>query len=94
MFMQGVNKQFRGNIKINVDLKELGNNSEPFIVVEIDNSKFEIKKKEADRLSNLSSENDFSKILEAKVDMNYKIAKVLTNALNWQVNFNAFKSGK
>jgi len=45
-------------------------------------------------LSNLSSENDFSKILEAKVDMNYKIAKVLSNALNWQVNFNAFKSGK
>mgnify|MGYP001012187865 CR=1 FL=1 len=26
--------------------------------------------------------------------MNYKIAKVLSNALNWQVNFNAFKSGK
>jgi hypothetical protein len=76
MFMQGVNQQFRGSIKINVDFKELGDNREPFIVVEIDNSKFEVKKKEAERLTKISGETDFSKILEAKVDTNYKIAKV------------------
>ena len=83
MLMQGVNQQFRGNIQINVDYKELGDRKEPFIVVEIDNSKFDISKKDAERLTKLSNENDFAKILESKCDNNYKIAKVLTNALNW-----------
>ena len=57
-------------------------------------SKFDLKSKEITRLSKLSQETHFSKILEAKVDINYKIAKLLTNALDWQVNFNAYKSGK
>ena len=83
ILMQGVNQQFRGNIQINVDYKELGDRKEPFIVVEIDNSKFDISKKDAERLTKLSNENDFAKILESKCDTNYKIAKVLTNALNW-----------
>jgi len=42
----------------------------------------------------MSQEKTFSKILESKVDINSKIAKVLANALNWQIDFNAFKSAK
>jgi hypothetical protein len=32
--------------------------------------------------------------LEAKVDINLKIAKILSNALGWKINFNAFKGSK
>lgn len=72
----------------------MGEYKAPFIVVEIETSKFDLKSKEITRLSKLSQETHFSKILEAKVDINYKVAKLLTNALDWQVNFNAYKSGK
>jgi hypothetical protein len=94
MLMQGVNNQFRGFIKIEVEYKEIGEYKTPFIQVEIETSKFDLKSKEITRLSKLSQETHFSKILEAKVDINYKVAKLLTNALDWQVNFNAYKSGK
>ena len=94
MLMQGVNNQFRGFIKIEVEYKEVGEYKQPFIQVEIETSKFDLKSKDITRLSKLSQETHFSKILEAKVDINYKVAKLLTNALDWQVNFNAYKSGK
>ena len=94
MLMQGVNNQFRGFIKIEVEYKEVGDYKQPFIQVEIETSKFDLKSKEITRLSKLSQETHFSKILESKVDINYKVAKLLTNALDWQVNFNAYKSGK
>ena len=66
----------------------------PHITVTIENSKFAIKPKDAQRLNKMSTETNFSKILEAKVDMNYKIAKIVSNALNWEIDFNAFKSAK
>jgi hypothetical protein len=46
------------------------------------------------RLGKLTSEKQFARILESKVDINFKIAKILTNALDWQIDFNAFKQGK
>ena len=64
------------------------------LIIEIQNSKFDVKNKDASRLNRLSQEQDFSKILESKCDINYKIARVITNAVNWTVNLNAFKSGK
>lgn len=94
MLMQGVNNQFRGFIKIEVEYKEIGEYKTPYIIIEIETSKFDLKSKEITRLSKLSNETHFSRILEAKVDINYKVAKLLTNALDWQVNFNAYKSGK
>lgn len=42
----------------------------------------------------MSTEKSFSKILESKVEVNYKVAKVIANAMNWVVDFNAFKSAK
>jgi hypothetical protein len=30
----------------------------------------------------------------AKVDINLKIAKILSNAMDWKINFNAFKGSK
>jgi hypothetical protein len=94
MLMQSINNQFRGFIKVEVEYKEMGEYKQPFVIVEIETSKFDLKSKEITRLSKLSQETHFSKILEAKVDINYKVAKLLTNALDWQVNFNAYKSGK
>ena len=94
MLMQGINNQFRGFIKIEVEYKETGEYKQPFVVVEIETSKFDMKSKDITRLSKLSQETHFSKILEAKVDINYKVAKLLTNALDWQVSFNGYKSGK
>jgi hypothetical protein len=34
------------------------------------------------------------KILESKVDINLKIAKILTNAMQWKIDFSAFKGAK
>jgi len=42
----------------------------------------------------MSQENTFSKILESKSEVNYKVSKILSNALNWNVDFNAFKAAK
>ena len=42
----------------------------------------------------MSNESNFSKILESKVEFNYKISKVIANALNWQIDFNQFKAAK
>ena len=41
----------------------------------------------------LSKEKIFANIIESKVDLNIKIAKVLSNALNWEIDFDAFRSG-
>jgi hypothetical protein len=46
------------------------------------------------RIFKLTKLFDFKKILESRVDINLKIAKILTNALNWKIDFNAFKGCK
>lgn len=66
----------------------------PQINVEIDNSKFELHKKDNMRIMKLTQLTDFKRILESKVDINLKIAKILTNALNWKIDFSAFKGCK
>lgn len=69
-------------------------NRVPYVQVDIDNSKFELHKKDNIRISKLTQQTDFKKILESKVDINLKIAKILTNALNWKIDFSAFKGCK
>jgi len=66
----------------------------PAIAVTLENSKFVIKPKDAQRLNKMSQETTFQRILEAKVDVNVKVAKILSNALDWKIDFNAFKSAK
>mmetsp|Transcript_5622 Transcript_5622/g.9696 ORF Transcript_5622/g.9696 Transcript_5622/m.9696 type:complete len:114 (-) Transcript_5622:661-1002(-) len=90
--MQSINNQFRGMINIRVQMIERG--TQQFIQVDIENSKFEVKAKELQRLGKLANEKQFSKILEAKVDLNFKISKILSNALGWEIDFNSFRSGK
>lgn len=42
----------------------------------------------------LTQLTEFMKILESKVDINIKIAKILCNALHWRIEFNANKGAK
>ena len=69
-------------------------NRVPHVQVDIDNSKFELHKKDNIRISKLTQQTDFKRILESKVDINLKIAKILTNALGWKIDFSAFKGCK
>ena len=47
--MQGLNAQYRGGfINFNIEYKEVGDHYKtPFVVIDIQNSKFEVKPKEA-----------------------------------------------
>jgi len=53
-----------------------------------------MKPKDASILNKLAYERDFTKILESKADLNFKIAKLISNAIGWKIDFNAFKAGK
>lgn len=66
----------------------------PHVAVEIDNSKFELHKKDNMHIMKLSQLSEFKKVLESKVDINLKIAKILINALGWKLDFSAFKGSK
>lgn len=86
-------------MKINVSIKTLASEEEPdredpFIMIEIENSKYVVKKKDVRRLEKLDATRDFQTILESKVDVNFKIAKILTNAIGWRVDFEDFQEGK
>ena len=86
-------------VKINVSLKELASEDDPdrldpFIMIEIENSQYVVKKKDVRRLERLDATRDFQTILESKVDVNFKIAKILTNAIGWRVDFEDFQEGK
>ena len=55
------------------------------------NSKSDIKQKDYLRLLKLSKEKDFAKILDSKCDLNFKIAKIISNAIGWEIDFNGYK---
>jgi len=42
----------------------------------------------------MGKESNFAKIVEMKVDPNYKVSKIIANALNWQIDWNQFKSAR
>jgi hypothetical protein len=60
----------------------------------MENSKFSITPKDAQVMNKMSQQTTFESLLQAKVEVNLKVAKILTNALGWTVDFNSFKSGK
>lgn len=64
------------------------------MIIEIDNSKFELQREDTMRINKLTQLTDFKRILESKVDINLKIAKILTNALHWKIDFTALKGSK
>lgn len=67
---------------------------DPMLNIDIQSSKYEVKSKDATRLLKLGQEFMFSKILESKSDLNFKIAKVITNAVGWELDFSDFRQGK
>lgn len=86
-------------VKINVSLKKLASEDDtgkedPFIMIEVENDKYMVKKRDVRRLEKLDATRDFQTILESKVDINFKIAKILTNAIGWRVDFEDFQQGK
>lgn len=82
----------RGTIKIKAEAVRF--DQIQHIKIEIDNSKFELNKKENVRILKLTQLFEFKKILEAKVEINFKIAKILCNSLSWKIDFNAFRGSK
>ena len=68
--------------------------SQGSIIIEFVNSKSDLKKKEAERLAKLGVETDFAKILESKTDVPFKVTKVIANAVDWQVDFNSYRSNR
>lgn len=92
LLLQSVSGTYKGTVKIKTEVTY--EESEPFVTVEIDNSKFELHKKDNMRIMKLTQLNDFKKILESKVDINLKIAKILMNAMHWKIDFSAFKGSK
>ena len=110
MIQWNVSSQLRGSIKVNVSFEaadgfqenDLNSNmlglkdeeSQGSIIIEFVNSKSDLKKKEAERLAKLGVETDFAKILESKTDVPFKVTKVIANAVDWQVDFNSYRSNR
>jgi len=46
-----------------------------------------MQKKDGVRILKVAQQSEFKSILEAKVDINVKIARLLTNAINWKFDF-------
>ena len=69
-------------------------NRVPHVNIDIENSKFELHKKDNIKIHKLTQEKEFINVICAKVDVNLKIAKVLANSLDWSLDFNAFKGAK
>lgn len=67
---------------------------EPFLVIEIENTHYVVKKRDVRHLEKLDATRDFHIILKSKADLNFKIAKILTNAIGWRVDFEDYKQGK
>ena len=42
----------------------------------------------------MGQEIEFAKILDSKCDIQFKITKIISNAIKWKVDFNSYKSGK
>lgn len=83
-----INNKIRGSLKIKVSKKQIIEYQIPCINIDFINSKVNVNES-TKKLQKLTKEKDFSKILEADVDVNYKIAKILSNAMDWKINFKA-----
>jgi hypothetical protein len=69
-------------------------NQTPSLRVDIENAKLDVIKKDNMRMVKLAKMTDFRAILESKVDINVKIAKILTNAINWKFDFSGNRGSK
>lgn len=92
LILQSISGTYKGFVKVKTEM--ITDGGIPHVAVEIENSKFELHKKDNMRIMKLTKQTEFRNILESKVDINLKIAKILTNALNWKIDFSAFKGCK
>ncbi|CDW81635.1 multi-sensor hybrid histidine kinase [Stylonychia lemnae] len=92
LLLQSISGTQKGIVRIKAE--RFYQDSMPFLKVETDNSKFNFHKENNQRIWRFTQLFDFPKLIAAKVEINLKIAKILCNALNWRIDFNAFKGSK
>jgi hypothetical protein len=66
----------------------------PYINIDVESSQSAAHKAEAEEINNLAEETNFKRMLESKVDINLKIAKILSNAMGWSLTHNSSKGSK
>lgn len=66
----------------------------PYVNIEIESSHSVAHKEETDEILELTKETDFRKMLESKVDINLKIAKILSDAMGWRLNHTTSKGNR
>ena len=92
MILQSIQGTYKGSIRVSAEMTY--ENQTPSVRVDIENAKQDIQKKDSMRIVKLVSSTDFKSILESKVDINLKIAKILTNAINWKFDFTGIRGSK
>ena len=80
----------KAGVKISTTLQN--ENGVPHLCVEVENTKGE--KADGDKIYKMIQQNDFRKILESKVDINIKTAKMLANQMKWILDFHNAKTSK
>ena len=92
MIIQSIQGLYKGSIRIGAEMTF--ENSSPSVRVDVENLKVDLQKKDNMRIVKLVQTTDFKTILESKVDINLKIVKLLTNAINWKLDFTSTKGTK
>ena len=65
---------------INVKLSKRDIDNVAYIMIDIENTKFEVKRYDLKELKRLTKLSDFAKIMSSNVDLNHKLAKIISNA--------------
>ena len=92
MILQSIQGIYKGEIRIAAEMTF--ENQAPSVRIDVENPKQDIQKKDNIRMVKLAQTSDFRNILESKVDINLKIAKLLTNAINWKFDITATRGSK
>ena len=92
MIIQSIQGLYKGSIRIGAEMTF--ENSTPSVRVDVENLKVDLQKKDNMRIVKLVQTTDFKTILESKVDINLKIVKLLTNAINWKLDFTSSRGTK
>jgi signal transduction histidine kinase len=76
LLLQTISGTYKSSLRIKTEL--CSQFSSPHLKIEIDNSKLEIHQQEQKRISKVVNQPDFTKVLESKVDISLKIAKIIS----------------
>lgn len=92
MILQSIQGIYKGEIRIAAEMTF--ENQASSVRIDVENPKQDIQKKDNIRMVKLAQTSDFRTILESKVDINLKIAKLLTNAIKWKFDFSGIRGSK